>query len=147
MISDDEEPRDRAEWEAEIIKKMGIEILPDLPNEITHVADVDDWERIKENASKNHCPIVLYFSMEECLPCNYFAPIFKKIQEEFCDRMLFAHIDIHEFHEMVHVFRVSEAPTMSIIWRDREIEREVGVIPEDSLREMLQRALEKVRSQ
>lgn len=141
MTNEEETFEDRQKREAEIIKKMGITILPDVPNQIIHVSSPEEWQKVIEGAHSNNLPIVIFFSATGCVPCQYFVPILQNVQSDFAKNMYFVHVDINEFPHLAHIFGVSGVPTTLILFHNMEIGQYVGVMPEEIFRAMVVQAL------
>ncbi len=141
MSEDNELERIRREKE-KIIEKMGISMLPNTPDGVVHIPNEAEWQKFREQYAD--MPIAIDFSATWCGPCKFFGPIFAKIQSEFKDKMLFVHVDIDEFPELANGFGVTGVPTTSIIFGEKEIERQVGAAPEPMFRQMVQKALQKL---
>src|SRR5271157_6137585 len=140
-MSDDPDLERIREEKAKELENLGITIMP---NEIVHISNKNEWEELQTNYKG--IPIAIDFSATWCMPCKFFAPIFEKIQQEYGSEMVFVHVDIDEFRELANGFGITGVPTTSIILGERELERQVGAAPEPMFREMVQRALEKVKS-
>jgi thioredoxin len=142
-MSEDKELERIRQEKAKIIEKMGITILPNTPSEVVHIANEAEWQEFREKHA--NVPIAIDFSATWCMPCKFFQPIFAKIQSEFADKMAFVHVDIDEFPELANGFGVTGVPTTSIIFGDKELERQVGAAPEPMFRQMVQKVLQKLK--
>jgi len=142
-MSDDRELERIRKEKAKIIEKMGITILPNTPGEVIHISNETDWQTLL--GKHKNMPIAIDFSATWCMPCKFFAPIFAKLQSEFGDKMVFVHVDIDEFPELANGFGVTGVPTTTIIFGEKEVERQVGASPEPMFRQMIQRALQKLK--
>ncbi len=126
-----------------IIEKKGNIILPNTPDGVVHIPNDAEWHKFREQYG--NMPIAIDFSATWCGPCKFFGPIFAKIQSEFKGKMLFVHVDIDEFPELANGFGVTGVPTTSIIFGDKEFERQVGAAPEPMFRQMVQKVLQKLK--
>ncbi len=145
MATNEDIDQDREKWEADIISKMGITILPDIPKEFIHVATKEEWETVMRGAHDNDVPILVYFGSSWCEPCKYFSSILQELHPEFAKNLYFVHVDINEFPHLAHLFNIEGLPMTVIVYHNQVIERFAGVMPGDMLRSMILQALERIK--
>ncbi len=142
MSEDKELSRIRKE-KAKTIEKVSTTVVSNMPSGVVDIPGEGEWQEFR--AKYGNIPIAIDFSATWCGPCKFFAPIFSKIQSEFKDKMLFVHVDIDEFPDLANGFGITGVPTTSIIFGDKEMERQVGAAPENMFRQMVQKVLQKLK--
>lgn len=81
---------------------------------------------------------IIDFYAEWCGPCKIFSPLFDKVSEEYkSDTVEFLKIDVEENREMAIEHQVSAMPTLLILENDKEIFRNVGLMSEQALRQII----------
>lgn len=78
--------------------------------------------------------VLLKFSADWCGPCKAFAPVIKKIAEEFTTLKIES-VDIEEKPELAKQFRVKSIPTVILLKDGKVIESFTGTLPLESVRQ------------
>lgn len=82
--------------------------------------------------------IVIDFFATWCGPCKMLSPILAKLsEEEDYKGFKFWKVDVDENESLVKDFNIYAMPTLVIVKGGKEIARQVGLIPEDQLRDFL----------
>lgn len=85
---------------------------------------------------------VYKFSAIYCGPCRMYASTFKKIKEEYKDRVEFLEIDIDQDEALTKQFNISSIPTTVLVDNENnEIGRYNEIIDEQKLRNLIDDAL------
>ncbi len=71
-----------------------------------------------------------------CGPCKMFGPIFEKANEKY-DNIKFCKLDVDENYECAKEFGVMSIPCIIIFKDGKEIKRNIGLIGEDELDNLL----------
>ncbi len=85
--------------------------------------------------------IVLDFYQATCPPCRVLEPRLKRIAEQYKGRVPVYRIDIDPDLEVAEHFNVKSIPTLLVLQSGKEVERLDGLITDDQLREMFERAV------
>tara|TARA_B100000989_G_scaffold198570_1_gene150008 strand:- start:188 stop:505 length:318 start_codon:yes stop_codon:yes gene_type:complete len=94
----------------------------------------DDWE----NKIKNEDVSIILFSASWCSPCKVYRPLLDKVSELYKDRANFYYADIEEGGiNTGSIFGIRGVPSTLIIKKGTEVDRLVGGVPENSLKEFL----------
>ena len=76
--------------------------------------------------------VLIDFYADWCGPCKRLSPIVDKVAKENTD-VKFVRIDVDNNKELANRYNVSSIPTLVVIENGKEINRSVGLIPEDSI--------------
>ena len=98
----------------------------------------------------HHEIVVIDFWAPWCAPCRGFLPILEKASESHPD-IAFCRVNTEEHKELAQAFDVESIPTLGVI-RDRiMIASQPGMLPEDVLEDLIEKAqgldMDEVRSE
>ncbi len=110
-------------------------------NEPIHVNDA----AFENTVLKSSIPVIVDFWAPWCAPCKMVAPILDKIAKEFDGKLIVAKVNTDENQEWASRYGVQGIPTMFFIADGKIIHRQVGAVPENTLRETLTQFLEVVQ--
>ena len=84
-------------------------------------------------------PVLVDFSAEWCGPCKMMAPILKQTKDEVGDQATIIKIDVDKNREAAMQFNIQGVPTL-IIFKNGQVKwRQSGVVPANTLVELLKR--------
>jgi thioredoxin 1 len=106
-----------------------------LPNEIVHLRTLEEYSNIVEDHPETE--IIIDFSAEWCGPCKMYAPIFKKLQEEYKDDFIFAKVDVDENPAMARKYAITGVPTTLILKNNELIDKIVGLMRPEGMKQKL----------
>ena len=97
----------------------------------TAVIDVNtnNFETEVINSDKK---VLIDFYADWCGPCNRLSPIVDKVSVDNKD-VKFVRIDVDKNEELMTKYNVRSIPTLVVIENGKEINRSVGLIPEDKI--------------
>ena len=97
----------------------------------TAVIDVNtnNFETEVINSDKK---VLIDFYADWCGPCNRLSPIVDKVSADNKD-VKFVRIDVDKNEELMTRYNVRSIPTLVVIEKGKEINRSVGLIPEDKI--------------
>lgn len=78
---------------------------------------------------------VVDFYAEWCGPCKMLAPVLEELSSEMSDSAEFAKINIDENMELAQEYGVTTIPTLVFIKDGKELNRKVGFVPKNSLKD------------
>jgi thioredoxin 1 len=90
-------------------------------------------EDFKQGAS------VLDFTAAWCGPCKVLGPIVDRLATEFKGRVKLGKLDIDAHPDVAGAFGVMGVPTLVFFKNGEVVDQFVGLMPEDALRERLQK--------
>jgi thioredoxin 2 len=110
--------------------ECGKPILLDRPTSIAE----SDLDRI---VRESEVPVVIDFYADWCAPCKVMAPVLDELARERRGNALVMKLDTDRNPAATQRFNVRGIPTL-IVFRDgQEVAREVGAVPRDRLRALL----------
>jgi thioredoxin 1 len=89
-------------------------------------------------------PTIVDFWAPWCGPCRMVAPILDKLAKEFAGKLLVTKVNTDENPEWAMKYGVQGIPTMLFVANGKIIHRQVGALPEPSLRDLVSQFLDVV---
>lgn len=86
-------------------------------------------------------PVLVDFTASWCGPCKSIAPAIERVASEFSDRAKVVAIDIDEQPEIAMKFGIMSVPTLIVFKDGQPVERTIGAIPHQAIRELVERNL------
>jgi len=77
------------------------------------------------------------FYADWCGPCKVMAPVFDEIEGEYEGKIEFQKVDVESGSDMASQFGVMSIPTFVILKDDKEVDRKVGAMPKEILKNWL----------
>jgi len=84
--------------------------------------------------------VVVDFYADWCMPCRFLSPLLEKLSKEYKE-VEFYKINVDENQELAFEYGISSIPTVLFFRRGRVVGGFVGAMPENMIREELERAL------
>jgi thioredoxin 1 len=109
-------------------------------NEPVHVTDA----AFEKAVLKSALPVVVDFWAPWCGPCRMVAPILEKIAKEKAGELLVAKVNTDENNEWAMKYGIQGIPTMLFIANGKVVHKQVGALPEQMLRQVLDKFLSTV---
>lgn len=76
-----------------------------------------------------------------CAPCKQFANVYEKVAAS-SEKIVFAKINIEEEQELAEMFQILSIPHLMVFKQGIAIYSEAGSMPESTLKELVQQALD-----
>jgi thioredoxin 1 len=114
-----------------------------MVNEPIHVTDA----AFEKNVLQSELPVIVDFWAPWCVPCKMVAPVLDKIAKEQAGKLVVAKVNTDESQEWAIKYGVQGIPTMLFIAGGKVVHRQVGAMPEQSLRKMTEQFLDTTAKQ
>ena len=111
-----------------------------IMNEPVHVTDAA-FEKV---VLKSNLPVIVDFWAPWCGPCRMVAPILEKIAKEQAGKLIVAKVNTDEYPEWAMKYGVLGIPTMLFIVNGKVDNQQVGALPENMLRQVVDKFLTSV---
>lgn len=72
-----------------------------------------------------------------CGPCKIMGPVVEKLADEYDGKALIGKVETDDEADLAEKFEIASIPTIIFFKNGAEFDRKVGVVPEDTLREIL----------
>lgn len=109
--------------------------LPELSDKPVVVTD----SNFADTVGGTDLPVLLDLWAEWCGPCRMIAPIVEKLAREFAGRAVVGKLDVDRNPATAARFGVQSIPTLLILKDGKEVDRLVGLQPEDAIARRLSR--------
>lgn len=102
-------------------------------SEPVHVTDA----AFEKTVMKSELPVVVDFWAPWCSPCKAVAPILDKLAKEYSGKVLIAKVNTDENPEWAQKYKVQGIPTMLFVYDGKIVHRQMGALPEPTLRNVV----------
>lgn len=96
--------------------------------------DNENFDKIVKNSDK---PVVIDFWAPWCGPCKMMGPVFEEISNEMNDKAVFCKLNTDEQGDLAGPYGVSGIPTLLVLKDGKEVDRIVGFMPKEALKEKI----------
>ncbi len=107
-------------------------------NEPVHVTDT----AFEKTVLQSTLPVIVDFWAPWCGPCRMVAPILDKIAREYEGKVVVAKVNTDENNQWAMQYGVQGIPTMLFVAHGKVVHQQVGALPEQMLRNVLDQFLE-----
>ncbi len=95
-------------------------------------------EKEFDSLMKSSTLVLVDFYADWCLPCQALKPILEKIEKEY-KNVKMAKVNIEKNKELASKFSIMSIPTLILFKNGKEIDRIIGLMPENAIREWLEK--------
>lgn len=92
---------------------------------------------VVENSQR--VPVLVDFWADWCQPCQTLTPLLTKLAQEYRGGFILAKINADAEQALAGHFRVRSLPTVMVVWQGQIVEQLVGLQPESTYREIIDR--------
>lgn len=85
-------------------------------------------------------PILIDFYADWCMPCHMLKPILEKIDKLY-DEIEIVKVNVDNNQQLASLFGVMSIPTVVLLRNGKEVDRFIGVMPEDAIKKWLDERL------
>jgi len=107
---------------------------------VAAVMNLTDAE-FDQKVLKSEKPVVVDFWAPWCGPCRRLAPILEEVAAEMGDRLQVYKLNTDENPQSPGRYGVMSIPTLIVFRNGQEVDRIVGALPKEILREKLEAAI------
>ena len=86
---------------------------------------------------QSEIPVIVDFWATWCPPCKILAPVFEELAGEYEGKVKFAKLDTDEVRAVAQKYSIMSIPTLIVFKGGKEIERMVGALPKEALKEKI----------
>lgn len=98
--------------------------------------------QVNEEVLKNNDKLVVIdFFATWCMPCQMLTPILSKISEKYDEKAEFFKVNVDENQDAAMRYGVESVPTLIFFKDGKEIERQVGLLSEEELSNIIEELL------
>lgn len=98
-------------------------------------------ETFENEALNSEIPVLVDFYADWCGPCKMLAPAVERISERYAGKVKVCKVNVDEAYPVAASFGIQSIPTV-ILFKDGEmLDKSIGLVSEDELAAMLDRAL------
>jgi thioredoxin 1 len=112
-------------------------------SEPIHVTDA----AFEKTVIQSELPVVVDFWAPWCGPCKMVAPALEKLAKEYNGKLLIAKVNTDENPEWAQKYGVQGIPTMLFVYGGKIVHRQVGALPEPTIRNIVDQFLTVVGEQ
>ncbi len=106
---------------------------------ITEVSDTN----FENEVLKSETPVLVDFWAPWCMPCRILSPILDKLAPQFEGKIKFVKMNTDENPAVPSKYEILGIPTMIIFDKGNVVEKQVGVLPPDQLKQFIENSIQK----
>ncbi len=107
-----------------------------MPETIIEIASVEDFNKILKNYPNKI--IIIDFWAVWCGPCMFFAPVFKKLHEEFKKDFIFVKVNVDENSAIAAKYNITGIPTTLFIKNGDVVNKIIGALNYKQMKKVLE---------
>ncbi|MFW9987250.1 MAG: thioredoxin [Candidatus Odinarchaeota archaeon] len=106
-----------------------------IPTNVIEIKSVEEFNTLIKNYPEKI--IIIDFWAVWCGPCMFFAPIFKKLQEEYHKDFIFVKVNVDEIPPLAMKYQITGIPTTLFVKNDEIVNKIVGSMNYDGMKKVL----------
>jgi thioredoxin 1 len=105
------------------------------------VLEISGAEFSNQVLAQPSSPVLVDFYATWCGPCKRLAPSVEQVASEFGSQLKVVRVDVDANPEVTRRYNVHAFPTLILFKNGRELNRTMGVVPIEAIRDNVQRLL------
>lgn len=98
-------------------------------------------ETFENEALNSEIPVLVDFYADWCGPCKMLAPAVERISERYAGKVKVCKVNVDEAYPVAASFGIQSIPTVIVFKGGEMLDKSIGLISEDALAAMLDKAL------
>jgi len=107
-----------------------------MPETIIEIKSVEEFNKILKDYPKNI--VIIDFWAVWCGPCMFFAPVFKKLHEEFKKEIIFVKVNVDENNAISTKYNITGIPTTLFIKNGDVVNKVIGALNYEQMKQVLE---------
>lgn len=130
-MSDEELENIKREKAKKMLKELSI------PREIINLNTIEQYRDLLDKHPDT--VIIMDFWATWCAPCNIFAPVYEKLQQEYSNQFIFAKVNVDTNQILASHYRITGIPTTLFIKNSTVINKIVGATNYNKMKNILEK--------
>jgi len=115
-----------------------LEDQPAAGERLIHIASAEGFDRY---VTQSTLPCLVDFYSDHCPPCRKLGPVVEKLAEKYKGRAVICKVNVDTATELAIPYGISSIPAVLFFKNGEEVQREIGLHPQESYEEILDRML------
>ncbi len=98
----------------------------------------------KSEVEESNIPVIVDFNADWCPPCQMMKPEFDALGSEYKGKLKFVSVDSDKNRTISSKFKIDAIPCLVIMSKGVEVDRIVGFMPKEALKEKIDNILSKI---
>ena len=94
-----------------------------------------------ESLKNGELPLVVDFWATWCGPCRALGPVLSELAKEYDGKIVVGKCDVEENDDLAAAYGVMSVPTLLFFKNGEPVEKKVGAMPKNKLKELFERLL------
>ena len=108
--------------------------MSDMPLNVTD-------SEFDSTVTQSELPVLVDFWAPWCGPCQMVAPVLEDLAREYAGKLVVAKVNTDQNHEHAQQLGIMGIPTMVLMKDGREVDRVVGALPKQALKQWIDSAV------
>ena len=108
-------------------------------SESSYIVEVNQHNFASLVEASQQVPVLVDFWADWCQPCQQLIPMLTRLAQEYRGRFILAKVNADAEQALAGHFRVRSLPTVIVVWQGQIVEQLVGLQPESTYRQIIER--------